>query len=84
MFLAAGAAGIPLWKVLLLGGLSAALWNGVLLGAGAFLARNVEELVALVERYTSLAWVALGVGVITGTVIWLRRRRGARAAAGEQ
>ncbi len=84
VFLAAGAAGIPLWKVLLLGGLSAALWNGVLLGAGAFLARNVEELVALVERYTSLAWVALGVGVITGTVVWLRRRRGARAAAGEQ
>ncbi len=39
-FIAAGAARIPLWKVLLYGGISAALWNVVLLGAGALLARN--------------------------------------------
>jgi len=83
VFLAAGASGIPLRKVLLLGGLSAALWNAALLAAGAFLARNVDELVALVERYTFLAWIALLAGAIAGTAVWLRRRLGARAGAGE-
>jgi membrane-associated protein len=70
-FLAAGAAHIPLWEVLLFGGLSAALWNGLLLGAGAFAARNLAELVALFQRYTAGAWIAMGAGVALGLAAWL-------------
>ncbi|HSN13259.1 MAG TPA: DedA family protein [Anaeromyxobacteraceae bacterium] len=59
LFVAAGAAGIPLRRVLLLGGLSACAWNALLLAAGAFAARNVDELVLLFERYTNVAWSVL-------------------------
>jgi membrane protein DedA with SNARE-associated domain len=59
IFVAAGASRLPLHRVLLLGGLSALIWNGLLLGAGALVAHNAEELIALVGRsMTSLAVVA--------------------------
>ncbi len=83
-FLAAGASGIPLRKVLLYGALSAALWNALLLVAGAFLARNVGELVSLVEHYTRIAWLVLFAGGIAAGALVLWRRRAARAAAGEE
>lgn len=81
LFVAAGASGIPLRRVLLLGGVSAALWNAVLLAAGAFLARNVDELVSLVDRYLSVAWLALGAAVVVVAAVALWRRRAARARA---
>ncbi len=73
-FIAAGAARIPLWKVLLYGGISAALWNVVLLGAGALLARNEHELLALFARYDTAAWIALVLGCAIGIIVWRRRR----------
>lgn len=81
VFLAAGASGIPVRRVMLLGGLSAALWNVFLLGAGALVAHNVEELVAVVERYTRAAWLALvAIALVAWAVaIWKARGR-ARAA----
>jgi membrane-associated protein len=78
VFVAAGAAGIPLRTVLLLGGISAALWGALLLGAGAFLARNVDDLVALFDRYTQVAATALGGAAVVLAAAWLLRRRAAR------
>ena len=80
-FLAAGASGIPLRRVLLYGGLSAALWNAVLLGAGALLARNVEELVQLFERYSRAAWIAVAVLLLLALAGAAWRRHAARKAA---
>jgi len=82
VFVAAGASGIGIRKVLLLGGISAALWNAALLAAGAFLAHNVDELVALVDQYTRVALA--GAAVVTAAAIWLRRRRAVRGAAEER
>lgn len=76
-FVAAGASGIPLWEVLLFGGLSAALWNGLLLAAGAYLARNLEELIAMVERYNTVALGLLLLALLVGG-LWLWRSRKAR------
>jgi len=73
-FLAAGATGIPLWKVLLYGGISAALWNVLLLGAGAMLAKNEMELLALFARYDTVAWIVLLAGCAIAIFVWLRRR----------
>ncbi len=82
LFVAAGAARIPLGKVLAYGGISACLWNALLLGAGALLARNVNELVALFERYTEVAWAIVAVVAVAALAAWLWRRR-ARAPGTE-
>ena len=73
-FLAAGASGIPLWKVLLYGSISAALWNVVLLGAGALLAKNEVELFRLFARYDVVAWTVVVAGCAIALIVWLRRR----------
>jgi membrane-associated protein len=78
IFVAAGASGIPLRKVLLLGGVSAAAWNALLLGAGALIAHNLEDLLALFDRYTRVASTALAGAVLVGAAWWLLRRRAAR------
>ena len=61
--------------MLLFGGISAALWNGLLLADGAFAARNAEELLVLFDRYTAWATGALVVAVVLGAGYWLYRRR---------
>lgn len=77
VFLGAGAVGIPLGRVMLLGGLSAALWNACLLGAGALVAHNLNELVDLVDRYTRVAWTAVAVALLLALAVALWRRRAA-------
>lgn len=78
LFVAAGASGIPIGRVLLLGGISACLWNGLMLAAGAFVARNVDDLVKLFVTYTRVAWGALLVAalVLVARAV-VRRARGA-------
>ena len=73
-FLAAGATEIPLWKVLLYGGISAALWNVLLLCAGALLAKNEMELLGLFARYDVVAWIVVLAGCAIAVFVWLRRR----------
>jgi membrane-associated protein len=62
LFVGAGAARLPLGKVLLWGGISAAAWNALLLLVGAFLVSNLAEFVGWLQRYTVIAWVAMAVG----------------------
>jgi membrane-associated protein len=82
VFLAAGASGIPLGKVLLFGGLSAAVWNALLLAAGSLLARNVGELVLLFERYTRAAWALLAAAALVALAVYAVRRRGGPVRTG--
>jgi membrane protein DedA with SNARE-associated domain len=80
VFVAAGAAGIPLGRVLLLGGLSAALWSGVLLAAGGLLVRNLHELLELFEAYSRVAWtmVMAALALLAIALVWRRVTRSAR------
>lgn len=81
LFVAAGAARIPLRNVLVYGGISAALWNVVLLAAGGLVAENQDELLALSRRYTlGVSAVAAGVAALALIGVVVRRRRAARAA----
>ncbi|HEX9289532.1 MAG TPA: VTT domain-containing protein [Anaeromyxobacteraceae bacterium] len=75
LFVAAGATRIPLRKVLLLGGISAAAWNAVLLGTGALVARNATELAELLARYTHVVWMAMGLAAAVLAARALARRR---------
>jgi membrane protein DedA with SNARE-associated domain len=61
--------------VLLLGGLSAALWNALLLAVGALLVHNLADMVAFFDRYTRLAWVALALAAAALLARSLLRRR---------
>lgn len=80
IFLAAGASALPVRRVVVLGGVSALAWNGLLLVAGGVVASNAEELVALVDRYMKVAGAALLVAALLLAVRALvRRRRGGRA-----
>jgi membrane-associated protein len=78
LFVAAGASGIPLGKVLLYGGLSAALWNALLLAAGSLLVKNLDELVHFVSDYTTAAWAAMAAAAVLWVLVALWRRRRAR------
>jgi membrane-associated protein len=82
VFVAAGASGIPMRTALLLGAISAALWNVVLLGVGALLVKNAGELVAWLGRYTSAASTVLAAAAVLGAAAWLLRRRAARRREG--
>ena len=78
LFVGAGAARLPLGKVLLWGGISAAAWNALLLLVGAYLASNLSELVDWLERYTALAWIVMAVVaalLLVRLAIAARRRR---------
>lgn len=79
LFVGAGAARIPVGRVLVYGGVSAALWNALLLALGALAVRNLHELVWLLQQYTAVAWVVVLVAVaaVVARYAWKwRRRRG--------
>jgi membrane protein DedA with SNARE-associated domain len=67
---------LPAWKVALWGGVSACLWNAILLGAGWLLGDNYERLRSLVETYS---YTAIAVVVLALLVAVWRWRRGSSA-----
>jgi membrane-associated protein len=78
LFLAAGASGLPVRRVVALGALSAVAWNALLLLAGGLLANNLDELVALVDRYMKVAGALLVAAalLLVARALWRRRRAG--------
>ena len=80
LFVGAGAAGLPVGRVLLLGGISAAVWNALLLALGALVVENLEEMVFLLERYTRVAWAVVVLAAAVAVIHFARkwRRRPAR------
>ena len=82
LFLAAGAAGISFTQVLVLGAISAAVWNALLLAAGAFLVGSLPELLALLRRSGDAATAALAVlAIAAGLSVGRRRARAVREEA---
>jgi membrane-associated protein len=74
IFVAAGAARLPLAKVLAYGALSALLWNALLIGAGFAVGENWELLLELMRRYTVAVWIAIGLAVGALVAVALRNR----------
>jgi membrane protein DedA with SNARE-associated domain len=69
-FVGAGVARMPVWKVVVYGGASAAAWNGVLLGLGIFFASSWRTLLEWTQRYTTLSIVIL----VLLVAAWAARR----------
>jgi membrane protein DedA with SNARE-associated domain len=75
IFLAAGVARVPAWKVLLFGGLSALVWNALLFGAGAAVGGHAESLLTLVHGYERVASIVICLAAAALFARWLLRRR---------
>ncbi len=74
-FVAAGSASIPRGKVLLFAGISAAVWNVLLMVLGAAIGENLDTLASFLSSYLIAVWVALLVGAVFLVGLWIRRRR---------
>lgn len=79
IFVAAGMSNVPLSKVLLFGGLSSALWNALLFGAGFALGENAERLERLIATYSRVVGLLIVLVVVAATLrfLWKRARRSA-------
>jgi len=74
-FVVAGAARMPLWKVLLYATISAVVWNAAILAVGYTVGANWENLRSFFSSYTMVVWCLLGLVALAGIVIWLRKRK---------
>jgi hypothetical protein len=52
---------ISLVRVVVLGALSAVLWNSLLIGVGYFFSANLETLMSYMQRYSTVVLILLGV-----------------------
>jgi membrane protein DedA with SNARE-associated domain len=78
-FVGAGIARLPVGKVFLWGGISAAVWNALVLAVGYAVGNNWEDLEQIAARYTLGIAIAVTVVIAIAVTVWLIRRR--RAAA---
>ncbi|MCU0700181.1 MAG: DedA family protein [Myxococcaceae bacterium] len=75
VFVAAGASGVPLARVLVLGSTSALAWNVLLLAVGYHLGANAEALEAWLARYRTGAVLVSGAALVAFLAWrWWRRR----------
>jgi membrane protein DedA with SNARE-associated domain len=76
LFLAAGASDVPLRRALTWGGLSAGLFNGLLVAVGAAVGNNAEAIAEFFRRFRLVSFGLLGViGVVVLARFLLRRAR---------
>ena len=79
-FVVAGAARMPLWKVMVFALISSLAWNGMILGVGYSVGANWERLRSLFYSYTTVVWILLAVLLVAGLVVWQVRKRYGRQA----
>lgn len=73
-FVGAGVAALPMWKVLLLGGISAAVWNAVIFLAGHSVGNNWDALRTLARTYSMAVYVVLALAAALAVAAYLVRR----------
>ncbi|MCC7112505.1 MAG: hypothetical protein IT382_24645, partial [Deltaproteobacteria bacterium] len=75
--LGAGLFRVPLRDVVIFGGISALLWNALLIGVGWLLGANLDRLQGWLTDYTLVGWIVVAVVVIAAVAraLFKRRRR---------
>ena len=75
-FVGAGLSRMSAGRVIVFGGISAALWNALLMALGYAVGNNWESLSALAERYTeaTLLLIAFATIAVVGRLAWDSRR----------
>ena len=76
LFVAAGAADVPLWRTLLLGTISAMAFNALLLGVGVAVGDNAEAIAGFLAtfRTASIIGVAAVAALFLARFLWRRGR----------
>ncbi len=74
-FVAAGAAKMKLWQVLIFATISALAWNGLILGIGYSIGANWKRFAEFFSTYTTIAWLALALITVFIMGLWLFRKR---------
>ncbi len=76
LFVAAGAAEVPLWRALALGLVSAAVFNGILLAVGVMVGVNAERISDFFHQFRVASLTGLGVAalLVGGRFLWQRGR----------
>ncbi len=72
-FVAAGIAGLPFWRVMFFGGISALLWNALLMAVGYAIGANWDRLSAIASTYTVVSLTAVAVVIVIAVVLARRR-----------
>lgn len=80
-FAAAGMGQIRFRRVMLLGAVSAALWNALLLAVGYLVGARLDELERYFRAYSTIAWTILALLFLFVVVRALWKRQRARSAA---
>ena len=78
-FVAAGLARLPVGKVLLYGGISAALWNSLILAIGYAVGRNWEALLEFSRTYARVSIAVVAAAIAAWVFVAAQRRRAARS-----
>jgi len=80
LFVAAGAADVPLWRTLALGTVSAVLFNALLLAVGVAVGDNADAIADFLRtfRTASIAGVAFIAVLFLGRFLWRRARAQSR------
>lgn len=76
-FVAAGMTGFSLRKALLLGAVSAAVWNGVVIAAGFAVGKNWGQMLSWFKTYSASAWICIGAAVAILSIRFVLKRRNA-------
>lgn len=81
-FVAAGTIRMPVWQVLLYGGISALAWNALILAVAYTVGDNWAALQRIFERYTTVTLVVVSAVLLGFLARWLWRKRGGRGPSG--
>lgn len=82
-FVAAGMIRMPVWQVLLYGGLSALAWNALILAVAWTVGDNWDALQRLFSRYTTGTLIVIAVVLAGLGVRWALRKRAGRVPPAE-
>ncbi len=72
--IASGLAKIPLRLVVICGTVSAMIWSGLLIAVGYFFSDNLESLLELMDKYTKIMLVLLGIFFLVWFSAWLFKK----------
>lgn len=75
LFVAAGMGGMRFGRVMFFAGISALLWNALLVAAGVALGANLDRIQSAFQAFGLVAWIVVGLVVAALLVRWVIRRR---------